>query len=98
MSVIRHVVFRGRVQGVGFRAFVEQQAMQLGVEGWVRNRRDGASVEAVFAGRAETVDAVIDACRKGPPHGRVDAIDQRDGTSEELALRNQDSFAVLPTV
>lgn len=98
MNVIRHVVFRGRVQGVGFRAFVEQQAMQFGVEGWVRNRRDGVSVEAQFAGAAETVAAVIDACRKGPPHGRVDAIDQRDGSAEELALRKQDSFAVLPTV
>ena len=73
MTVIRHVVFRGRVQGVGFRAFVEQQAMEFGVEGWVRNRRDGVSVEAVFAGVAETVATVIEACRKGPPHGRVDA-------------------------
>ena len=98
MSVIRHVMFRGRVQGVGFRAFVEQQAMQFGVEGWVRNRRDGVSVEAVFAGAAETVGAVIDACRKGPSHARVDAIDQRDGTAEELTLRKQDSFGVLPTV
>jgi len=98
VTVIRHVVFRGRVQGVGFRAFVEQQAMQFGVEGWVRNRRDGVTVEAVFAGAAETVAAVIEACRKGPPHGRVDAVDQRDGTAEELALRKQDTFAVLPTI
>ena len=98
MRVIHHVVFRGRVQGVGFRAFVEQQAMQFGVEGWVRNRRDGVSVEAVCAGAAGTVAAVIDACRKGPPHGRVDAIDQRDGTADELALRKQDSFGVLSTV
>jgi acylphosphatase len=98
VSVIRHVVFRGRVQGVGFRAFVEEQAMQFGVEGWVRNRRDGLSVEAVFAGAAETVAAVIDACRKGPPHARVDAMDQRDGTAEELALRKGDSFGVLPTI
>jgi acylphosphatase len=98
VSLIRHVVFRGWVQGVGFRAFVEQQAMQFGVEGWVRNRRDGVSVEAVFAGAAEAVDAVVDACRKGLPHARVDAIDQRDGTAEELALRKQDAFGVLPTV
>ena len=98
MTVIRHVAFRGRVQGVGFRAFVEQQAIEFGVEGWVRNRRDGVTVEAVFAGAAETVAAVIAVCRKGPPHGRVDAVDQRDGTAEELALRKRDSFAVLPTV
>src|SRR3954468_19315619 len=98
VKAIQHVVFRGRVQGVGFRAFVEQQAMQFGAEGWVRNRRDGISVEAVFAGAAETVAAVIEACREGPSHGRVDAIDQRDGTIEELALRKQESFGVLPTV
>ena len=47
--VIRHIVVRGRVQGVGFRAFVEDEARQRGLQGWVRNRRDG-SVEAVFAG------------------------------------------------
>ena len=98
MNAIRHVVFRGRVQGVGFRAFVEQQAMQFGVEGWVRNRRDGVSVEAVFAGAAETVETVIDVCRKGPPHGRVDAMDQREGTAEELALRQPGSFGVLPAI
>ena len=49
VTLIRHVVFRGRVQGVGFRAFVEDEAARTGVEGWVRNRRDG-TVEAVFAG------------------------------------------------
>lgn len=98
MNVIRHVVFRGRVQGVGFRAFVEEQAMQFGVEGWVRNRQDRVSVEAVFAGAVEAVEAVIDACRNGPSHARVDAVDQRDGTAEEIALRKRDSFSVLPTV
>ena len=49
MTVIRHAIFSGRVQGVGFRAFVEDEAARHGVEGWVRNRRDG-TVEAVFAG------------------------------------------------
>ena len=49
MSAIRHVIVHGRVQGVGFRAFVEHEALRRGLEGWVRNRRDG-SVEAVFAG------------------------------------------------
>ena len=56
MSVIRHMVVRGRVQGVGYRAFVEHEALRRGLEGWVRNRRDGA-VEAVFAGEPEAVDA-----------------------------------------
>jgi acylphosphatase len=49
-GVIRHVMILGRVQGVGYRYWAGQQASLLGLEGWVRNRRDG-SVEAVFAGR-----------------------------------------------
>ena len=47
--IIRHVVVRGRVQGVGYRACVEHEAHRRGLDGWVRNRRDG-SVEALFAG------------------------------------------------
>ena len=48
-DIIRHIIARGRVQGVGYRAFVEDEAHRLGLRGWVRNRRDG-SVEAVFSG------------------------------------------------
>ena len=69
MSVIRHVVVRGRVQGVGYRAFVEDEALRLGLEGWVRNRRDG-TVEAVFSGADEAVAAMIEACRRGPSAAR----------------------------
>ena len=96
--VIRHVVVRGQVQGVGFRAFVEHQALRHGVEGWVRNRRDG-SVEAVFAGLAPAVEAMIAECRVGPRHGKVDALDQREAASDELALRKPDElFSFLHTV
>jgi acylphosphatase len=96
--VIRHVVVRGHVQGVGFRAFVEDRAMVLDVEGWVRNRRDG-SVEAIFAGTSAAVMTVIEACRTGPRHARVDALDQRDGTEAELGSRvGGVAFACLPTV
>ncbi len=97
MSVIRHVVFRGRVQGVGFRAYIEDEAARTGVEGWVRNRTDG-TVEAVFAGDAAAVEATLAACRKGSYAARVDSMDVRDGRAEELALRGQDKFAALPTV
>ena len=97
MTTIRHVVFRGRVQGVGFRAFVEETAARTGVEGWVRNRRDGA-VEAVFAGDVKLVEQAIAACRKGPPAARVDGADVRDGSAGALALRGAENFAVLPTV
>jgi acylphosphatase len=95
--VIRHVMVQGRVQGVGFRAFVEREALRCGVEGWVRNRRDG-SVEAVFAGDAAIVAAMIEACRRGPAVSRVDALDQRDGTEDELKLRRPgELFSMLAT-
>ena len=96
--IIRHVVVRGRVQGVGYRAFVEHHAVQRGLTGWVRNRRDG-SVEAVFAGSEKSVKAMIDACRFGPLPAHVDTLDQREATSEELNARVPgDLFSVLKTV
>ena len=97
MTVIRHVVFRGRVQGVGFRAHVEDMAARTVVGGWVRNCRDG-TVEAMFAGDAKAVDDTIAASRKGSYAARVDGVEIRDGRDDELALRGNDTFAVLPTV
>jgi acylphosphatase len=94
--VIRHFVIRGRVQGVGYRAFAEYTALDHGVAGWVRNRRDGA-VEAVLAGPAAAVAQVVEAYRRGPPGARVERIDERDGTPDELALSGSAGFAVLPT-
>jgi acylphosphatase len=97
VPVIRHVVFSGEVQGVGFRAFVEYEAVRRNVEGWVRNRR-GRIVEAVFAGPHEAVEAVIAVSRVGPRGARVDGIEVRVAGDDELALRGPVSFAVLPTV
>jgi acylphosphatase len=98
MSVIRHIIVHGRVQGVGFRAFVEVEALTRGVEGWVRNRRDG-SVEALFAGEDTVVAEMIEACRRGPSYGaRVDVLHQRDSDGDDLKLRRAgESFSVLPT-
>lgn len=101
MSAIRHVmvhvVILGRVQGIGFRAFVEYEALTRGIGGWVRNRHDG-SVEAVFAGDAEMVAAMIEICRGGPLGARVDALHQREGTAEDLKLRRPgEVFSILPT-
>jgi acylphosphatase len=69
-----HLSIRGRVQGVGFRAFVADQATLRNLRGWVRNRRDG-SVEAVVAGPAKDVDAFVEALRRGPPAALVQAVD-----------------------
>ena len=98
MDVIFQVVIRGRVQGVGYRAWTEATADERGVEGWVRNCRDG-SVEALFAGPEELVLTMIELCRHGPPGARVRAIDQREGSSDELALRRRgELFSVLGSV
>jgi acylphosphatase len=98
MDMIVRVAISGRVQGVGFRAWTEATAAEHGVEGWVRNCRDG-SVEALFAGPQALVLAMIELCRQGPPGARVDTIDQRDAGAGDLALRRQgESFSVLWTV
>jgi len=98
MDVIFQVVIRGRVQGVGYRAWTELMAVEHGVEGWVRNRRDG-SVEALFAGSEKVVLTVIELCREGPPGARVAAIDQREAGAEDLALRRRgELFSVLASI
>jgi len=69
------VMIRGRVQGVWYRGWTVEQASAKGLRGWVRNRRDGA-VEALFVGSADKVEAMIEACRSGPPAARVDAVER----------------------
>ena len=79
MSAIRtvHVRISGLVQGVGFRAWTERQAAELGLSGWVRNRPD-RDVEALFCGPTESVEAMLAVCRQGPRHSRVDALEVLD--------------------
>ncbi len=78
------VLIRGRVQGVWFRAWTAELAVELGLKGWVRNRRDGA-VEALFAGSADAVEAVLAACKDGPPSADVDGIERFEVSPEEAA-------------
>lgn len=85
-----HVVVRGRVQGVFYRKWTQGRARQLGVAGWIRNREDG-TVEAVFSGASDAVDALVDACRAGPPAARVDGIDLAAAdpvTEQDFAVRD----------
>ncbi len=97
MDVIFRVMIRGRVQGVGYRAWAEIAAVELGVEGWIRNCRDGA-VEALFSGSEESVLTMIELCRDGPPGARVVSVDQREANSTDMALRRPgDLFSVLAT-
>ena len=69
-----HVLFKGRVQGVWFRANTQGKARELGVTGWVRNLRDD-SVEAVFEGERRDVEEVIRWCSTSQPHARVDSAE-----------------------
>ncbi len=92
-----HLSIKGRVQGVGYRAFVELEAGLRGLEGWVRNRRDG-SVEAAVQGEPEVVNGLIEACRKGPPFSLVTSIEVSDADATALNLRAGQKFAMLPTI
>ena len=95
---IQQVTIRGRVQGIGYRAWVEHQARTSKLEGWVRNRRDG-SVEALFAGPATVVADMVALCRHGPPSSRVDSVTSETASVDELNLRRAgEKFSVLPTV
>jgi acylphosphatase len=69
-----HVVVHGRVQGVFFRDTTRRRAEQRGVAGWVRNRPEG-TVEAVFEGDAEAVEALVAFCRVGPRGARVERLE-----------------------
>ncbi|MFV0280731.1 MAG: acylphosphatase [Rhodoblastus sp.] len=82
MRAIR-IFVSGRVQGVGFRYFVAQEARALGLAGFVRNLRDGR-VEAGISGPADSVEALIAACRRGPAGGRVDGVEIADVAASPL--------------
>jgi acylphosphatase len=97
VTVIRHVIVHGRVQGVGFRAFVEYEAVARGLQGWVRNRYEG-TVEAVFKGEKDVVADMIEACRRGPFSARVEALHQREADATDFKPhRTGELFSVLPT-
>jgi acylphosphatase len=82
---IVRVTIKGRVQGVGFRAWITANAQALGIAGWVRNRRNG-TVEAVFAGSAEAIEEMCVDCHEGPPAARVSELEQQEGGPSDLGM------------
>jgi acylphosphatase len=88
----KRLLITGLVQGVGYRASFERQAVALGLRGWVRNRRDG-SVEAEVDGDAAAVERIIDWARKGPPASHVDHV-----ITEEAAPSSEREFKILSTL
>jgi len=85
------VRIEGRVQGVYYRAWAEQTARRLNLDGWVRNRRDG-SVEAVFSGPETQVDEMLQRCGEGPPDAKVASVTVTDEGGAPPS-----GFSVLPT-
>ena len=89
--IARRLSISGRVQGVGFRYALADQARSRNLSGWVRNRRDG-SVEALVAGPEAEVEALIVWARRGPPAARVSAV------AVEPATPGAQGFEVIPSL
>jgi acylphosphatase len=87
------VVIPGRVQGVWFRGWTVGEAVSRGLSGWVRNRRDG-SVEALFAGPADAVEAMVAICREGPPAAAVASVERFEAAAADAGA----SFEQRPTI
>jgi acylphosphatase len=85
----RRFIVRGRVQGVGFRWFVEREAHSLGLAGWVRNNADGG-VEVFAQGTRDQLSALRLGLRQGPRAARVDAVEE----SETRPNPAQNSFRI----
>lgn len=89
----KRLIIEGRVQGVGYRASLAEEAIALGLHGWVRNRRDG-SVEACVDGEVSAIEAIILWAKRGPPAAQVSSV-----TIEDLGAQafSDGIFRILPT-
>lgn len=92
MTAAIRLIIEGKVQGVGYRAWLSTQAKSASLCGWVRNRRDG-TVEAVISGEAKTLSIFIKSCWQGPMAARVDKI-----IDEQYSGPVPPNFEVLPTI
>jgi acylphosphatase len=81
VKTTKHLIIHGRVQGVGYRAYMRMEAVRLGVTGWVRNCVDG-TVEATIHGQPEDVSKMLDWARHGPPAAHVTSIQVNEASGE----------------
>jgi acylphosphatase len=84
MAVRRRIKAYGRVQGVFFRDATRREARRRGVAGWVCNADDG-TVDGVFEGEQEDVDAMVALCRRGPGHSKVGRLEVAEEAPEGLS-------------
>lgn len=91
----RRILVRGRVQGVGYRAWFAREAGRFGLIGWVRNRRDG-TVEAWVGGGEKPIRLLVEACEEGPPAAEVSEVVVAVMEADPLG-RPGGRFEVLPT-
>jgi acylphosphatase len=94
--ITRHLRIHGTVQGVWYRESMRQEAGQLGVTGWVRNRFDG-SVEAVVQGAPHAVEAMIEWCKRGPERAGVTRVEIVEAGEAASGNERFDSFLTFPT-
>jgi acylphosphatase len=77
MEITKHVLIKGKVQGVFYRATAKEVGTALGIKGWIKNTSDG-HVEACISGKAESIDAFIAWCWKGPEDAKVIAVEIKE--------------------
>lgn len=88
----KHLVIKGRVQGVGFRHFTKKNAESLGVNGWVKNLSNG-DVEVVVQGEEDQVNEMIEHLKSGPAPAKVQEVREVDG--DESSNRSYDGFLII---
>jgi acylphosphatase len=84
----RRLSIHGRVQGVWFRESMREEAVRVGVTGWVRNRADG-SVEAMVQGTADAVEAITQWARRGPEQAHVERVESAPGEGDYAAFEKR---------
>ena len=88
-----HCLISGVVQGVGYRYWTQQQALQLGLSGWVQNQANGC-VAAVFIGPAEKVETMLTQCRNGPSAATVTTVELQSSSTTDLIVQ-EPAFKIL---
>ena len=83
MNIKKHIIVKGKVQGVGFRYWLYKAAVQRNINGWVRNKITG-EVEALLIGNDAEVNSIIKLCKKGPPSSEVAKVSIEDYEKEYL--------------